>query len=443
MARWAKVFGLLFSVKRWSEHTGCWPMRYFQSRRASARQIPTLRVLGGAVLPFTCGPAIGAVRCAHRAAQCAHRYGRLLALKISSKLRFSTRPNPCLSPCVVYRSRLGTLGLLLGLSFGCGAEPGTPLGTTRQGVVYGEDDRVDLIDSPDERFRRMGDWIGGLLDSEYAEQQSDGNYVLTGPVLSDRYELCPGEPWVNEPSLAHCTALLVDESTLLTAGHCVDPESLDDVLFVRSYQRNAGYPKVSAQRVHRLKRVLARRDGDIASASGDDFALVELETKAELAPVVFAEHPERPSEGRAVVVVGTSEGLPLKIDAGGVVYDASARDYFEITSDTFQGGSGSAVFSASGEFWGIVVGGVTDYSWDDERQCQMRRRLDAPLARGELVVRVPVLDAALAIVRSGRRSEPKGCAISAGPRAPGSMTAFFAAVLVVLGVRRTRAKPLR
>lgn len=127
-----------------------------------------------------------------------------------------------------------------------------------------------------------------------------------------------------------------------------------------------------------------------------DFAVAQLAGKTKLPEVQFPEQAWTPTLGEGVVVMGTSEGLPLKIEDGGSVFDARARDYVEVTTDTFAGGSGSPVFTTEGTFRGVLAGGAEDYHWDLERHCYARRRLEEPVNRGEIVVRAEVLKTALA-----------------------------------------------
>jgi hypothetical protein len=183
--------------------------------------------------------------------------------------------------------------------------------------------------------------------------------------------------------------------------------------------------------------VLDSKNGNIASESGDDFAIVKLEGKVgNSSAVAFPEERQEIVLGDPVIVIGTSEGLPLKIDDGGSVFDVSPKDYFEITSDTFEGGSGSPAFSEDGRLLGILVGGAVDYTWDGDEECFRRARYDAPEQRGEIIVRAEVLREAWerGIANDDVESDEPVCGFH--PGLSGRRCPWWVAGLISLGVAR-------
>lgn len=328
----------------------------------------------------------------------------------------------------------------------CGAQASDPLpaGSVQDRIVYGDDDRVEARDYPDPKLRELADTlVGALVPAEYVVAQPGGGYLLSGPALGERLLLCPSEPLSEQPALARCTAILGERNTVITAGHCIDKNQLRELRFVQGYALGGDYPAVPARRVHSLGRILSFENGDIALQSGDDFAIVELISDEALPSVVFEDPPATVKQGDAVVVVGTSEALPLKIEDGGAVYDDTPEEYFEITSDTFQGGSGSPVFAPSGAYLGTVVGGAMDYAWDDTQQCFLRNRLDAPVSRGELVVRSSVLRDALSRAHRPPTRPPQAetsCAVRRGGVVSSDvpLQRELALVLLLLCARRRR-----
>ncbi len=336
--------------------------------------------------------------------------------------------------------------LLAHLATSCGVAPteSEPVGKSRSPSIYGDDNRVEERAYADPTLRELAETrVGALIPAEYVSAQADGNYLLQGPTLGEHLPLCPTEPWLDQPALAYCSGLLARENTLITAGHCVPKEHWHDLYFVQGYALGDAYPVVPRSRVHALRRILAFENGDITSQSGDDWAIVQLASEGALPHINFEVPPVSVSEGDPVVVIGTSEGLPIKIEDGGVVFDDRASEYFETTSDTFAGGSGSPVFTPQGAYLGMVVGGGTDYAWDDSQQCLTRVRLAAPTSRGELVVRAAVLEAALTEALQFRPAAgTSGCALA--PRAEFGFSSWGgqAAIggLLVAATRRNRAR---
>jgi len=97
--------------------------------------------------------------------------------------------------------------------------------------------------------------------------------------------------------------------------------------------------------------VVARQFG-VVNGQDFDFAVVRVDRAA---TPRFVPAPIRPgnaalSTGQNVAVIGTSSGIPFKIDSGGSVRDSRAGvlDFLMATTDTFGGSSGSG-FSPPGE----------------------------------------------------------------------------------------------
>jgi hypothetical protein len=309
------------------------------------------------------------------------------------------------------------------------------LGRHRNAVIYGEDDRVALSSYGDERYVAQGSCcVGALIDQARLMPAGDGFYSVEGVPLAEHARLCPDEPVANQVSAAVCTATLIGRNRIVTAGHCVSDARLDRLVFVRGFARDDEFPRVSAERVHALERVLALVDGDIATESGADLAIVAVAAPRTLPAVEPSFDSALLAEGDSVVVIGTSEGLPLAVDDGARVWNATGRDYFEITSDTFVGGSGSPVFSSDVRFAGIVVGGALDYTWSEQGECFARRRLIVPEGRAEIVVRSEVIERALDEI-DAETVRGAGCCLG---RANGRHEPFslFLLALVTLGFSR-------
>ena len=105
-----------------------------------------------------------------------------------------------------------------------------------------------------------------------------------------------------------------------------------------------------------------------------DFTIVKLDRSA--APR-FTPAPVRPGSaplavGANLAVIGSGSGIPFKIDSGGSVRENNAdfMDYFDATTDTFAGNSGSGVYeTVNNTVAGILVQGETDYVPRDGANC--------------------------------------------------------------------------
>lgn len=248
-------------------------------------------------------------------------------------------------------------------------------------VVYGEDGRHDL--SPDDPLRALGEAsVLAVLTRERAEALAAGRVQPTELAAGRLLTLCPEEPFAQQPSLAHCTGVLLAPDLVLTAGHCLRyGDACDDYVYATRFiaDDDGNFDGFSPDQLHECAQVLWLRHEADPARRRHDYALVQLARSVDideahlprprLTPVVLDE---------AVVLLGHPAGLPLKIDRGARVVntDANAGRWFGADLDNFSGGSGAPVLDAHGALLGIAVEGLSDWIYDAERDCQRSHVLD-------------------------------------------------------------------
>ncbi len=260
-------------------------------------------------------------------------------------------------------------------------------GASRPKVIYGDDDRLDEYQVSDPDLLRVGDSTVALIDIGDLTDNGDGTYSLASVTFGDTLDVCPSEPFRDQPNPAFCSGFLVGADIIATAGHCItDAGECADTAFVFGFtMRDANTPvlTIEASDVYFCRDIIAR---EVADA---DWGLIRLDRQVTgHAPLVYRT-TGKVSDEEPLVVIGHPVGLPRKYAGGANVRDNALDPYFTANLDTYGGNSGSAVFSASTLIVeGILVRGEDDFATlpppDD---CLVSRRCPDDACGGEAVTR--------------------------------------------------------
>lgn len=248
-------------------------------------------------------------------------------------------------------------------------------GELRQPIINGEDDRREVYDVESEVLRaRARQSVVALASPRSLGYEAGGLVSVNGPTLGEAQGLCSGEAFAEQPILAWCSGVLVDDDLVATAGHCLGSSLLDATLTCRElalvfgflYAAEGQLAQLSVDDVYRCRSVAVWSQSDDPNAP--DLAVVQLDRPVVggLAPASFAE--VEAELGQRVNLIGFGSGLPAKVDSGGVVTrTAGLGEYFRADTDTFGGSSGSALFDDAGRVLGLHVRGELD--WSSTGQC--------------------------------------------------------------------------
>ena len=281
-------------------------------------------------------------------------------------------------------------------------------------IIYGEDNRFDLIDSPLPLFNDLARSTAAMVKKE---RLSSSEYDIVSPVkrmtknikpLKKALNLCNDEKFSDQPHLSHCSGFLVGKDILVTAGHCVSnrmANACEDFYWVFDYKVNdASDPfdiNFPEENIYRCKEVLSSKF-EPWNPGKTDYAIVKLDRPVSgRAPLKLRESGEV-QVGEPLVLIGHPWGLPTKVSHNAEVLKNDGLTWFMANLDSFEGNSGSAVFNElTGEVEGILVRGKPDsvgqylpevgfcktlnYCHEDGTNCNTHDRID-----GEHVTKVSV-----------------------------------------------------
>jgi V8-like Glu-specific endopeptidase len=247
-------------------------------------------------------------------------------------------------------------------------------------AIFGADNRRDIYQSSS-RIKKFSSALATWVPPYFVEE-TNGKLDLIFPSLKEEYQMCSDEKFVSQPTtMISCTAFLVADDLMLTAGHCMvnvgiaentQTAMCKDFNWVFDYQINKRGEEILKQKPLSTKVKCVNVIKAIHTELGDnrvDFALFRIDQKM---PKRFQFQPSTREvrAGRAVDILGYPSGLPLKYSsAATVLKDHPSKNYFEANIDSVGGNSGSPVFGKSGELFGILVRGNDDFITDKRLNC--------------------------------------------------------------------------
>lgn len=248
------------------------------------------------------------------------------------------------------------------------------VGACAEPLIYGSDDRVELLQADNTSLRSIARDASVALMSATALNLDGGAVSLRAPSVGADLGLCSGERFADQPSAAFCSGTLIDHDLVLTAGHCLKSESqCRTTRFVFDYALNevGEVTPPSTEAIYTCANLVTRV---LDSETGRDFAVVQLDRPAtDRIPISILSDVRTLRRGEPVVVVGYGLGLPAKVDQGGSITDISglATGSIVVSTDTFVGNSGSPVMDRFHRMVGVLVRGQTDF--DDSCGCRRSR----------------------------------------------------------------------
>lgn len=241
-------------------------------------------------------------------------------------------------------------GLLSLMVLGCGEAPTSLLlekeeSTTRQAVIYGKDSVAEALGNSNPNYASTVALV---------KKESWENYVKG---LSDTLEEAYGGMevfnWKSQEAVAFCSGVLVSKNKVLTANHCIPSlEACRDSLVVFGYEGEGASKKARAVKCSALVS---------KSASKLDYAVIQLAEEMSDIELPEVEQKSSLAVGEELYMLGHPLGALRKISTGRVRAEAQ-NGIIIATLDSFEGNSGSPVFSAkTNKLIGISVAGESSF----------------------------------------------------------------------------------
>jgi len=255
------------------------------------------------------------------------------------------------------------------LAAGCADDRFESAGSSREPVVYGNDDRQDVFAFRDQAWAtQAADFAVTLVETAAIDDSDPADILLPAPTLEET-GVCADERFAAQPTAGFCSGTLIAPDLVLTAGHCVNSSDCDRTAFVFNYYMadDSTLQTIASDDVYTCSEVLVNLVED------SDYSVVRLDREVVgHTPAPVSQDAVAMPASRRLLIDGYPSGLPLKIDDGGRVRDprADTLDFFVANLDTFGGNSGSGVFDRrTRELVGVLVRGEQDYVADPDADC--------------------------------------------------------------------------
>jgi len=217
-------------------------------------------------------------------------------------------------------------------------------------AVYMTDNRFDVYLAEGAIKQAARSTAALILKVNLIKQGNEYISRLEGITQENGMDACVSERFSQQPVLSNCSAFLVDENILVTAGHCFKGDGafpIEDYYVVFGYEmksKSQAQLRFPLQDVYTIAKELEVRK---SMSPREDWAVVQLDRTVKDRQIFEFSQAEI-QKGTGLTMFGYPNGLPLKIaDGGKVLENQHGKNVFATDVDAFKGNSGSPILNSA------------------------------------------------------------------------------------------------
>ena len=237
-----------------------------------------------------------------------------------------------------------------------------------------QDNRQDFYMIQNKEVKKKCLGVAGIL---YEKDILENQIIVTESYKNLKFQynkedklLCTNVKFYEQKSAPFCTAFVVSEDIIITAGHCIDDNNIDSVVFIFDLMlesKNDNFSIVSSEQIYYPKEVLKRV---YDTKNRIDYTVVELEEPVSPERVLDCSTNFKYKLGSNNYIIGHPSGLPMKYAPDGHITQRPSKYYFQTNLNAFSGNSGSPIFDEkTNSVIGIFIAGESNFTYNKKDDC--------------------------------------------------------------------------